>query len=225
MGEWFEVFYKSMVEVGWLGIVMFESVGGVGLGIIEVVVMVQVVVESGGGMVVVLIIYGLVFGLELVICFGIEEQQCCMILLIFLGVEKMCFVVIEFNIGFDIISFKICVEKVDGGYCVNGEKVWIINVYVVDYMLLIVCIILLEVVMKKIDGLMLFYIRFDCVKIEYWLIFKMGCYVVGLNMLFILDLFVLDEDCIGVEGQGFKILFQGFNFECVLFGVEVIGLG
>jgi acyl-CoA dehydrogenase len=53
----------------------------------------------------------------------------------------------------------------------------------------------------------------------------MGRHAVGSNMLFITDLFVPEEDRIGAEGQGFKILLQGLNPERILLAAEAIGLG
>ncbi len=44
-------------------------------------------------------------------------------------------------------------------------------------------------------------------------------------MMFISDLFIPEEDRIGEEGQGFKILLQGLNPERVLLGAEAVGLG
>ena len=60
---------------------------------------------------------------------------------------------------------------------------------------------------------------------EHRLIPKMGRHAVGSNMLFISDLFVPEEDRIGEEGQGFRILLKGLNPERVLLGAEATGLG
>lgn len=62
-----------MVEVGWLGIVMLEFVGGVGLGVKEVVLMMNIVVRGGGGMSVVLLIYINIFGLYFIVVFGMDD--------------------------------------------------------------------------------------------------------------------------------------------------------
>lgn len=224
-GEWPVEFHKSMAEAGWLGIAMPESVGGAGLGITEAAVMVQAVAESGGGMAAASTIHGPVFGLEPVILFGTEEQQMRMIPPILSGAEKMCFAVTEPNTGLDTTSLKTRAEKVEGGYRVSGEKVWITNAHVSDHMLLIARTTPLDEVKKKTEGLTLFYTRIDRTKVEHRLIPKMGRHAVGSNMLFISDLFIPDEDRIGAEGQGFKILLQGLNPERVLLAAEATGLG
>ncbi|GGB91953.1 acyl-CoA dehydrogenase [Novosphingobium endophyticum] len=224
-GEWPHEFHKSMAEAGWLGVAMPEAVGGAGLGITEAAVMMQAVAESGGGIAAASTIHGPVFGLEPVILFGTPEQQQRMIPPILSGEEKMCFAVTEPNTGLDTTSLKTRAEKVPGGYKVNGEKIWITNAHVADRMLLIARTTPLEEVKRKTDGLTLFYCKLDHEKVEHRLIPKMGRHAVGSNMLFISDLFIPEEDRIGEEGQGFRILLQGLNPERVLLGAEATGLG
>jgi acyl-CoA dehydrogenase len=218
-------FHMSMAEAGWLGVAMPEAVGGAGLGITEAAVMMQAVAESGGGMTAASAIHGPVFGLEPVIMFGTPEQQQRYIPPIISGAEKMCFAVTEPNTGLDTTSLKTRAVKVDGGYRVNGEKIWITNAHIADRMLLIARTTPLEEVKRKTDGLTLFYCELDRSAIEHRLIPKMGRHAVGSNMLFITDLFIPDEDRIGTEGDGFKILIAGLNPERVLLGAEATGLG
>jgi acyl-CoA dehydrogenase len=224
-GEYPSQFHKSMADAGWLGIAMPEAVGGAGLGITEAAVMMQAVAESGGGMSAASSIHGPVFGLEPVILFGTDEQQARMIPPVISGEEKMCFAVTEPNTGLDTTSLKTRAEKVPGGYRVNGEKIWITNAHVADRMLLIARTTPLEDVKKKTEGLTLFYCKLDRSAIEHHLIPKMGRHAVGSNMLFISDLFIPEEDRIGEEGQGFRILLKGLNPERVLLGAEAVGIG
>lgn len=224
-GEFPYEFHKSMADAGWLGVAMPESVGGAGLGITEAAVMMQAVAESGGGMTAASSIHLPVFGLEPVMLFGTEEQQQRMIPPILSGEEKMCFAVTEPNTGLDTTSLKTRAEKVPGGYRVNGEKVWITQAHLADRMLIIARTTPLEQVKKKTDGLSLFYTKLDREHIETRIIPKMGRHAVGSNMMFITDLFIPDEDLIGEEGQGFRILLKGLNPERVLLGAEATGLG
>jgi len=224
-GEFPSDFHKSMAEAGWLGIAMPEAAGGSGLGITEAAVMMQAVAEAGGGMTAASSIHGPVFGLEPVILYGTEEQQQRMIPPIISGEEKMCFAVTEPNTGLDTTSLKSRADKVDGGYLLNGEKIWITNAHVADRMLIIARTTPLEEVKKKTEGLTLFYTKLDREKVEHRLIPKMGRHAVGSNMLFISDLFVPEEDRIGEEGQGFRILLKGLNPERILLGAEATGLG
>jgi len=218
-------FHQAMAQAGWLGIAMPESCGGSGLGITEAAIMMQAVAEAGGGMTAASSIHGPVFSMEPIILFGTEEQQQRMIPPILSGEERMCFAVTEPNVGLDTTKLKTRAERVDGGYRVNGEKIWITNAHVADKMMLLARTTPLDQVKRKTEGLSLFYTSLDRSKIEHRLIPKMGRHAVGSNMLFINDLFIPEEDRIGGEGDGFKIILQGLNPERILLGAEAVGLG
>ena len=218
-------FYRTMAEAGWLGVAMPEALGGAGLGITDAAIMMQAVAEAGGAMTAASTIHGPVFSMEPVILFGTEQQQQRMIPPILSGAEKMCFAVTEPNVGLDTTSLKTRAEAVQGGYRVNGEKIWITNAHVADKMMLLARTTPLDQVNRKTEGLSLFYTSIDRAQIENRLIPKMGRHAVGSNMLFINDFFIPEEDRIGGEGEGFKIILKGLNPERILLGAEAIGIG
>jgi acyl-CoA dehydrogenase len=218
-------FHKSMAESGWLGIAMPEEVGGAGLGITEAAIMMQAVAESGGGMAAASSIHGPVFSMQPVQLFGTPEQRQRMIPPVLRGEDRICFAVTEPNIGLDTTKLKTRAEKRDGGYLVNGEKIWISVAQVANKMMILARTTPLADVKRKTDGLSLFFTDLDRSKIEIRLIHKMGRHAVDSNMLFISDLWIPEEDRIGAEGDGFKIILHGFNPERVLLGAEAVGLG
>ncbi|MBU6208179.1 MAG: acyl-CoA/acyl-ACP dehydrogenase, partial [Alphaproteobacteria bacterium] len=218
-------FYAAFAQAGWLGIAMPENLGGAGLGITEAAVMMQAVAESGAGMSGASAIHGPVFSLEPVVRFGTMEQQMRMIPPVLCGAEKMCFAVTEPNVGLDTTRLKTRAERVEGGYRVTGEKIWITNAHVAGHMLLLARTTPLDQVRRKTEGLSLFFTRIDRSAVEHRLIPKMGRHAVGSNMLFINNLFVPDEDRIGGEGEGFRIILNGLNPERILLAAEAVGLG
>jgi acyl-CoA dehydrogenase len=220
-----EEFYRAMADAGWLGIAMPEAYGGSGLGITEAAIMMQAVAEAGGGMTAASTIHGPVFSIEPISQFGTDEQKQRMIPPILAGAQKMCFAVTEPNVGLDTTSLKTRAEAVQGGYLVNGEKIWITNAHVADKMMLLARTTPLDQVTRKTDGLSLFFTSLDRSAIEHRLIPKMGRHAVGSNMLFVTDLFIPEEDRIGAEGDGFKIILQGLNPERILLGAEAVGIG
>lgn len=218
-------FQKSMADSGWLGVAMPEAVGGAGLGITEAAIMMQAVAESGGGMTAASSIHGPVFSMQPVALFGTEEQQHRMIPPVLSGEDRICFAVTEPNTGLDTTKLKTRAERRDGGYLVNGEKIWISVAQVANKMMLLARTTPLEEVKRKTEGLSLFFTDLDRSKIEVHKIHKMGRHAVDSNMLFISDLWVSEEDRIGAEGEGFKIILHGLNPERILLGAEAIGLG
>ena len=141
------------------------------------------------------------------------------------GEDKVCFAVTEPNAGLNTTELKTRAERRDGGYLVNGEKIWISTAQVANKMLLLARTTPLDKVKRKTEGLSLFYTDLDRSKIEVRLIHKMGRHAVDSNMLFIQDLWIPDEDRIGAEGEGFKLILHGLNPERVLIAAEAIGIG
>ncbi len=220
-----EDFFQSLVEDGWLGISMPTAYGGSGLGITEAALMMQAIAESGAGMTGASSVHIPVFSVQPITLFGTEEQKQRMLPNVIAGRDRVCFAVTEANAGLNTTELKTRADRCEGGYTVNGDKIWISTAQVSNKMLLLARTTPLDQVKKKTDGLSLFYTDLDRSKIEVRLIHKMGRHAVDSNMLFIQDLFVPEADRIGPEGSGFKMLLHGLNPERVLVAAEAVGIG
>ncbi|RSN71292.1 MULTISPECIES: acyl-CoA dehydrogenase family protein [Actinomadura] len=218
-------FHASMAESGWLGVAMPEDVGGAGLGIAEAAVMMQAVAESGGGMAAASSVHGPVFSMQPVNLFGTGEQRRRMIPPVLAGDHRICFAVTEPDAGLDTTRLRTRAERRDGGYLVNGEKIWISVAQVADKMMLLARTTPLDRVERRTDGLSLFFTDLDRSKTEVRKIDKMGRHAVDSNMLFLTDLWVPEEDRIGAEGDGFELILHGLNPERILLAAEAVGLG
>jgi acyl-CoA dehydrogenase len=218
-------FFQSLVDAGWLGIAMPAEYGGSGLGITEAAIMMQAIAESGAGMSGASSVHIPVFSVQPVVLFGTQAQKARILPNVVSGKDRVCFAVTEPNAGLNTTEIKTRAERCDGGYVVKGEKIWISTAQVANKMLLLARTTPLEQVKRKTDGLSLFYTDLDRSKIEVRLIHKMGRHAVDSNMLFIEDLRVPEEDRIGAEGEGFRLLLHGLNPERVLVAAEAIGIG
>ncbi len=218
-------FYRTLADAGWLGIATPEEFGGSGLGITEAAIMMQAIAESGAGMTGASSVHMQVFSLQPVNLFGTQEQKQAILPPVAEGKDRVCFAVTEPNTGLNTTELKTRAEKREGGYLVNGEKLWISTAQVANKMLLLARTTPLADVKRKTDGLSLFYTDLDREKIEVRLIHKMGRHAVDSNMLFIEDLWIPDEHRIGEEGNGFKQILHGLNPERVLIAAEAIGIG
>jgi acyl-CoA dehydrogenase len=218
-------FYQSLLEAGWLGIAMPTEFGGAGLGITEAALMMQAIAESGAGMSGASSVHIPVFSVQPVVLFGTAEQKQRILPAVVSGKDRVCFAVTEPDAGLNTTQIKTRAERCEGGYRVNGDKIWISTAQVSNKMLLLARTTPLEQVKRKTDGLSLFYTDLDRSKVEVRLIHKMGRHAVDSNMLFIQDLRVPEQDRIGAEGDGFRILLHGLNPERVLVAAEAIGIG
>lgn len=220
-----EEFYNAMAKSGWLGITMPEELGGAGLGVTEAAIMMHAVAASGGGQSAASAIHINLFGPHSIVVHGSEEQKKRWLVPLIKGEEKACFGVTEPDAGLDTTSIKTFAKKVDGGYIVNGRKMWTSTGQEAHKIVLLTRTTPKEECKRPTDGMTLFYADLDRTKIEVRRIKKMGRNAVDSNATYIDDYFIPECDRIGEEGKGFYYLLDSLNPERVLVGIEAIGIG
>lgn len=217
-------FHKAMADGGWLGITMPEELGGSGLGVTEAAVMMNTVASCGGAAAAMSTIQINLFAPHPVVVLGTEEQKQRMLVPLINGSEKTCFGVTEPNAGLNTTQIKTRAEKVDGGYIVNGAKIWTSTAQQADNILLLARTTPYEECEKPTDGMSIFFTRLDRDKIDVHRIPKMGRAAVDSNAIFIEDLFISDEDRIGEEGKGFYYILHSINPERVIVAAGALGI-
>jgi acyl-CoA dehydrogenase len=218
-------FHQAMARDGWLGVTMPEQFGGAGLGVTEAALVMYTVAGSGGGMTAASSIHINMFGPHPVVVHGNPEQQARWLPQLVKGEDQVCFGVTEPDAGLDTTSIKTFARKVEGGYRVNGRKMWTSTGQVANKILLLTRTTAKSDVARPTDGITLFYTDLDRSKVEVRRIPKHGRNAVDSNAVFIDDLFIPDEDRVGEEGKGFRYLLDGLNPERILTGIEAIGIG
>lgn len=218
-------FHRAMAEAGWLGITMPEAWGGAGLGVTEAALMMHEVTSHGGGMAAASTVHINLFGPHPIVKFGTDAQQARWLPPLVAGTDQCCFGFTEPDAGLNTTRIKTFAQKVDGGYRVNGQKVWTSTAQVANKIMLLTRTTRLEDCRRPTDGITIFYTDLDRAKIDVRRIPKMGRKAVDSNAVFIDDLFIPDGDRIGDEGKGFSYILHSLNPERVLVAVEAIGMG
>lgn len=224
-GEFPHEFHAAMAEAGWLGITMPEEFGGAGLGVTEAAIMMHEVASHGGGLAAASTVHINLFGPHPIVVFGTDEQKARWVPRLVAGEDKCCFGVTEPDAGLNTTRIKTFAEKVDGGYLVNGQKVWTSTGQVASKIMLLARTTRFEDCARPTDGISIFYTDVDREKLEIKRIPKMGRKAVDSNAVFIDQLFIPDEDLIGEEGKGFSYILHSLNPERVLVGIEAIAIG
>ena len=220
-----EEYYRLMADQGWLGITMPQEVGGANLGVTEAAIMMHACTMSGGGYSAASALHINLFGPHAIVVHGTPEQKQRFLTPLVKGEQKACFGVTEPDAGLDTTSIKTFAKKVDGGYIVNGRKMWTSTGQEADKILLLTRTTRKEDSKRPTEGMTLFYTDLDRSKVEVRRIKKMGRNAVDSNAVFIEDLFIPDEDRIGAEGKGFSYILDSLNPERILVGIEAVGLG
>lgn len=217
-------FVRAFAEGGWLGAMIPEEYGGIGLGLAESAIMLTEIAGSGAGMSGASAIHFYVFPPAPIVRHGSEEMKRKYLPKVAKGEILMAFGVTEPTAGVDTSRIKTKAEKIDGGWLVNGQKVWTTNGQNAQKILLLARTSPRNDE-KPLDGMTLFFADLDRKRITVREIEKLGRPAVDSNELFIENLEVADEDVVGEVGKGFRYLLDGLNPERIVVGMEGIGLG
>ncbi|MWB78157.1 acyl-CoA dehydrogenase [Pseudooceanicola sp. 216_PA32_1] len=218
-------FHKALADQGWLGLTMPEEYGGAGLGVAEAALMMQTVANSAGAISGCSTFHINLFGPHPVLIYGTEEQKARIVPPLVRGEDKVAFGVTEPDAGLDTTAITTRAVRQGDNYVVNGRKVWTTTAQQATKLFLLTRTTPLEDCAKRTDGMTLFYTDFNRDRIEVREIDKMGRNAVNSNAIFIDNLVIPEEDRIGEEGKGFRMLLDSLNPERVLIAAECIGLG
>lgn len=127
----------------------------------------------------------------------------------------------ELGVGLDVVLMKLCVDKCGDYYVFNGNKMWIINGFDVDVLVVYVKIDLVV----GVKGIIVFLVEkgmkgfFIVQKLD-----KFGMCGFNICELVFEDCEVFEVNVLGVVGGGVKVLMFGLDFECVVFFGGLLGL-
>lgn len=218
-------FYDALAEGGWVGICIPEEFGGGGCGITEASILVEEVAASGAAMNGCSAIHLSIFGMNPVVKHGTEDQKQRYLPRIADGSLHVSFGVTEPDAGTDTSRITTRATKVDGGYRVRGRKVWMTKASISEKVLLLVRTTPREEVDKPTHGMTLLLADLKDPAVDINPIDKLGRNAVVSCEVGFDDLFVPDEDRLGNEGEGFKLLLDGLNPERILLSGEALGIG
>ncbi|MFB7558696.1 acyl-CoA dehydrogenase family protein [Streptomyces brevispora] len=217
-------FVKAFADGGWLGAMIPEEYGGIGLGLVESAVMLHEIGYSGAGASGASAIHFYIFPPGPIIRHGSEEMKREFLPKIAKGELLMAFGVTEPSAGVDTSRITTRAVKQEGGWVINGQKVWITNAQNAQKILLLARTSP-RTDEKPMDGMTLFFTDLDRERITVREIEKLGRSAVDSNELFIDNLEVRDDEVVGEVGKGFSYLLDGLNPERIVVSMEQIGLG
>lgn len=217
-------FVKAFANAGWMGIMMPEEHGGMGLGLSEAAVMLQEIAASGAGMSGASAIHFYVFPPAPIIRHGSEAMKKRYLPSLARGEILMAFGVTEPTAGVDTSRIRTRAEKKGDRWVINGQKVWSTNAQNAHKYLILARTSPRDE-KRPLDGMTLFFADMDRKHCDVRLIDKLGRAAVDSNEVFIDGLEVADEDVVGEVGKGFHYLLDGLNPERVVVCMEGVGIG
>ena len=217
-------FVKEMTTSGFLNILIPQEYGGAGLGLKEACVVLEEISLQGahaGAC------HAQMYVMGTLLRHGSERQKKEFLPKISSGELRLqSFAVTEPNSGTDTTSIKTTAKKINSGWVINGQKVWISRVEHSDLMILLARTKPQGILPKKTDGFSVFLINIEKAKNNGLKIVKIDSMINHHSCeLFFDDVFIPDECILGEEDKGFRAIMDGMNAERILIASECIGDG
>ncbi|MEC9431634.1 MAG: acyl-CoA dehydrogenase family protein [Pseudomonadota bacterium] len=217
-----EEFLDALTSAGWLAAMIPEEFGGSGLGLTEASIVMEEINRSGGNAG---HCHGQMYNMGTLLRGGSDEQKARWLPKIATGELRLqSMAVTEPTTGTDTTKLKTTAVKKGDRYVVNGQKVWISRVQHSELMLLLARTTPVDQVKKKSDGLSVFMVDVkDAIGNGLTVNPIRNMVNHETNELFFDNLEIPEENLIGEEGKGFKIILGGLNAERTLIAAECIG--
>ena len=212
--------WEKMGALGLHGITVSEEDGGLGLGYLEHTIAIEEISRASASV-------GLSYGAHSNLCinqlrrWGNAEQKAKYLPKLISGEHLGSLAMSEPSAGSDVVSMRLKAEGAQGGYLLNGNKMWITNAPTAN----------LLIVYAKTDssagskGITAFLITPDMAgfstaqKLD-----KLGMRGSDTCELVFEDCFVSDENVMGELGQGVEILMSGLDYERVVLSAVSTGI-
>ena len=211
--RWFpDSVFTRMGELGFLGLKYPEEHGGQGGGYLHDAVLTEELSRCGSG--------GLAAGIGAHVGiatppiwkFGTDDQKARYLAPAIRGERIAALGITEPDAGSDVAAIKTRATKVDGGWTVNGSKMFITNGVRADFVVTAVK----TTAAGGHHGISFLIVDTDQPGYSASKIEKMGWHASDTALIAMDDVFVGDENLLGAEHEGFKLIMANFQWERLL---------
>jgi alkylation response protein AidB-like acyl-CoA dehydrogenase len=207
--------YAKVAELGWLGVAIPEAYGGAGGGAVDLCLFLEEIWRGRAPL--------FAFGTSMIVAgayqrFGTEAQRRRMLGSVAAGAVHSI-AMSEPEAGSDVASLACRAERVADSYVINGQKTWISNAHLAERILLV----------ARTgprggghEGITMLEVDAAAPGVEIRAIETMGGDEV--NDVFFTDVEVPAEAVLGREGEAWRQLMAGLNFERLIAAASMLGL-
>ncbi|MEM6439850.1 MAG: acyl-CoA dehydrogenase family protein [Pseudomonadota bacterium] len=215
-------FVQALTEAGFLGALIPEEYGGVGLPLSAAAAILEEIHASGGNAGA---CHAQMYVMGTVLRHGSEDQKRRILPGVADGSIRMqAFGVTEPTSGTDTTSLRTVAKKDGDRYVVNGQKIWTSRAEHSDMMVLLARTTPLDEVEKKTSGLSVFLLDMREALGKGLTIRPIRTMMNhATTEVFFDDVSVPAENLVGEEGKGFRYILSGMNAERILIAAESIG--
>ena len=214
--------WDKFTEAGFHGVGISEDYEGQGGDVVMQMLLARELARSLGGLA---WIWGITSfaGSKSIGLYGTPEQKAKYLPLIANGQLKAAIAFTEPAGGTDLLgAMSTTAELVEGGWKINGEKIWSSSAHVADYLLVIARSD--KTAEKKHQGLTLFWVPTKTEGVRITPLAKLGMRSMGSCSVHFEDAFVADENVMGEPGKAWYMLLPTLNNERIMVGAFCLGV-
>jgi acyl-CoA dehydrogenase len=216
-------FVRSLIEGGWLSVLIPEEYGGAGLNLMAASVILDQINSCGCNSAA---CHAQMYVMGTLLRHGSEEQKRALLPGIASGaVSLQAFAVTEPNVGSDTTQIQTTATRVSGGFTIRGQKIWTSRALQSDLMLVLARTTPIDEVAKRTDGLSVFVVDIAAAGERLTIRPIKTMMNHSTTEVFFDDVFVPKDAVVGEEGRGFRYILDGMNAERILIAAECIGDG
>lgn len=222
-GRFTDELWRTMGDMGLLGLDIPEEYGGTGGGFTETVALMEGLSQAGLPP-----LYLVITGMSrpAILRHASEELKKKYIPPTVTGEKKFCFAITEPNAGTNTFKIEMLAKRADNGnYVINGQKVFISGANEADFVLLVARTTPYKQVSDRRDGISLFIVDMKSPGIEMQPLNIPLMAPEKQFLVYFTDVEVPAENLVGQEGKGLRCMFDALNPERLLIAAMCIGIG
>ena len=220
-----EELWSALGEEGWLGTAVPEEFGGGGLGRLEVVRIIEAVAAGGGGSTIGQVFMGSLLPAASLLRHGSDGQRAALLPKLASGETFFGIALTEPDAGSNALATATRAEKVDGGFRISGQKIYITATERADSLQVLARTTPADEAGGRGRGLTLFALDPKADGVEFAPMPKLGTQTMSTSMLYLDGAFVSDDDVFGPLDDGWKVLVDALNVERLITAAAALGAG
>ncbi|MBT3626934.1 MAG: acyl-CoA/acyl-ACP dehydrogenase [Rhodospirillaceae bacterium] len=223
-GEYPTEMWQAICDAGFCGVALAEEHGGVGLGMLEMALIVEALCKGGAGSTLSqLFMLNPIFGGVSISKYGSDEMRRTVLPRIISGEVGCCMALTEPDAGTNSLEVRTFAEADGNGWRLNGQKIWISAVPQAEKMLVIARTKKKEGATRKTDGITLFMIDVAREGVSHQAIDKVGTRCVPASNVFFDNAPVHGDELVGTLHGGWKELLDVLNTERIVTTAGLVG--
>lgn len=220
-----EEFWQALGEEGWLGTMMPEDHGGAGLGLETAALVIESISSGGGGSTIGQVFMGAMLPAASVLRSGTDAQRAQWVPQLSDGSVFFGIALTEPDAGSNALATVTRAERVDGGYRIYGQKIYITATERASHLQVLARTTPEDEAGGRGLGLSLFILDANADGVSYAPMEKLGTQCLSTAMLYLDGAFVPEDAVVGEVGNGWKVLVDSLNVERIITTASAVGAG